>query len=192
MLPIVLDLYKKEETVWTMSELAMMYPSIEISNLKRRVNYWVKTGKLIKPRRGLIAKVNFNPRELAIKINKPSYISLETVLAEKGMIFQKYETIFLAARVSREVRLENFILRYVKVNDEILMNNSGIESKVGIWTAGTERAFLDTVYLRRNYHFDNLKPLNWEKVRELVKIYKNKEMEKRVDNYYLEYKENYV
>jgi len=46
-----------------------------------------------------------------------------------------------------------------------------------------ERAFLDTLYLYKNYHFDNLSPINWKKVFEILPIYRNKALEKRVKNY---------
>ena len=57
--------------------------------------------------------------------------------------------------------------------------------------ATLERAFLDAVYLYKNYHFDNLGTIDWEKVAELKKIYKSKAFEKRVEEYYMIYKEDY-
>ena len=39
-----------------------------------------------------------------------------------------------------------------------------------------------------NYYFDNLKPINWEKCAEIVKIYNNKQLNKRLNKY----RKNYV
>jgi len=39
--------------------------------------------------------------ELAVKINTPSYISFETVLAQAGVIFQFYESVFVASHLSK-------------------------------------------------------------------------------------------
>jgi hypothetical protein len=49
--------------------------------------------------------------------------------------------------------------------------------------ASTERAFLDMIYLFPNYYFDNLRSINWDKCDELVKIYNNKELVKRLAKY---------
>ena len=49
--------------------------------------------------------------------------------------------------------------------------------------ASAERAFLDTIYLNKDYHFDNLLLLDWNKVYEILPIYSNKQMEKRVEKY---------
>lgn len=40
----------------------------------------------------------------------------------------------------------------------------------------------------RDYHFDNLSPLDWDKVFELLPIYENKKMEKKVKEYYGDFK----
>lgn len=192
MLPTVLDIYKRTETVFTTGDIGMMQMVVKPANLKRRLSYWVRTGKLVRVRRGIFAKNNYNPKELAIKLYKPSYISLETVLAEKGVIFQKYETLFLVSRVSREVEIGKNKIKYAKMIDRILLNTNGVENIDGVWVATVERAFLDTIYIRRNYHFDNLRPLNWEKVMELMSIYNSKTMKQRVDKYYQVYKEENV
>ncbi len=55
--------------------------------------------------------------------------------------------------------------------------------------ASPERAFLDILYRTKQYHFDNLEPLDWVKVYELLPIYgENKSMRKRVDMYHTSFK----
>lgn len=54
--------------------------------------------------------------------------------------------------------------------------------------ATKERAFLDRIYINKDYHFDNLDGLDWNKVFEILPIYHNTKMEKRVNNYYKYYK----
>jgi len=58
--------------------------------------------------------------------------------------------------------------------------------------ASCERAFLDCVFLYKNYHFDNLKPLNWEKIKKLAPIYESKSLKKRIEEYYQIYKKQSV
>ena len=49
--------------------------------------------------------------------------------------------------------------------------------------ATPERAYLDMIYLFPNYYFDNLKSIDWGKCGEMVKIYNNKQMIKRLNKY---------
>jgi hypothetical protein len=57
------------------------------------------------------------------------------------------------------------------MKDYVLTNTIGIEHKDGIATASKERAFLDRVYVTKDYHFDNLRSLDWNKVMEILPIY---------------------
>jgi hypothetical protein len=70
----------------------------------------------------------------------------------------------------------------------ILNNNSGIENKGFYSIASKERAFLDIVYLNKDYHFDNLSPLDWDKVFSILPLYENKRMTKKVNQYYKDFK----
>jgi len=53
--------------------------------------------------------------------------------------------------------------------------------------ATKERAFLDRIYVSKDYHFDNLNALDWNKVFEILPIYNNKRMEKKVKQYFDHY-----
>ena len=65
-----------------------------------------------------------------------------------------------------------------------MTNTEGIDQKDGYFTATRERAFLDAIYIYKNYHFDNLGAIDWNEVEALKKIYKSKIFEKRVGEYY--------
>ncbi len=152
--------------------------------LKRRLNYYIKEGELYPIRKGLYAKnKDYNRYELATKIYTPSYISFETVLAEAGVIFQYYERIFIASYLTREIAVDKQKYSYRKIKDSILTDNIGIEHKNNYAIATPERAFLDIVYLNKDYYFDNFSVLNWDKVFEILPIYSNKRMEKEIKDY---------
>ena len=185
----LLEIYKKKQTVFTLSEIALLFPQISYQNLKRKIFYYVKMGKILKLRKGIYGKEDFNPLELANKIYTPSYISFETVLKKEGIIFQETSIIFAASYLTRRIECAGVKIFYRKIRDEILINPKGIEKEENYFLASKERAFLDTVFVYKNYYFDNLFPLNWEKVFELLKIYKNKALEKRVNQYFKIYKE---
>lgn len=150
---------------------------------------FAKSGAIKKLRRGIYAKDKFNPLELANKLYAPSYISLETVLAKGAVTFQYYETIFAASYLTREVKIGKTNIQYRRIRSSVLTNPAGIRRESGYFIASVERAFLDAVYIYKNYHFDNLGAIDWEKARELKKIYKSKVLEKRLDEYYHIYQE---
>ena len=66
----------------------------------------------------------------------------------------------------------------------------GISHSQGIAMASKERAFLDRIYVSRDYHFDNLNDLNWEQVWEILPIYNNQKMIQRVKKYFKHYKDS--
>ena len=180
---IIIEIYKSPATVFTLNELAMMLNETNENNLKARINYHVKKGEIMAIRRGIYAKEQFNPLELANKIFIPSYISLETVLQDAGIIFQYYQTIFAISYLAREIKIRNQLFRYRKIKDQILSNPSGLQQANGYTIAVPERAFLDALYLYKSYHFDNLDPVNNETVFLLIEnVYKSKSLENRAKN----------
>lgn len=177
-------LYSRPQTIFTLGEISQHLPNVPYGNLKSSLSYFAKEGKIRRLRPGIYAKQKYNPLELANKICTPSYISLETVLQKEGVIFQVYDTIFAISYLSRKISINGHHIFYRKIKDGILLNSAGIEEKEGYFMATVERAFLDAVFLYGDYHFDNLTPLNWEKVFELQKIYNSKTLEKRVGKYH--------
>jgi len=180
----ILDIFRSKNTVFTFKDLSLILGETDKNYLKKKIYRYVKAKKLYSIRRGLYAKdKNYDKFELATKIYTPSYISFETVLAKEGVVFQFYKQIFVASYLTREIIVDGQIYSYKKIKDEILTNHLDIEQKENYAIASLERAFLDTLYLYKNYHFDNLSPINWKKVFEILPIYKNKALEKRVKNY---------
>lgn len=140
----------------------------------------------------MYAKKKYSVLELANKLYSPSYISLETVLTREGIIFQYYEGIYAVSYLSRAVNVDGNEIVYRKIKSEILMNKKGIGEQDWAMVATLERAWLDAVFLFRDYHFDNLRPLNWDKITEIKSIYDSKIFNKRVEEYYQIYKEEHA
>ena len=177
-------LLRSSKTIFSTKDVALLWGEERESTVSARLNKYVRAGKLIRIHRGLYAKdKNYDKFELATKIYTPSYISFETALAKAGIIFQFYGQILIASYVTREVIVDDKTYSYKRVRDSILTNHAGIEAKNNYHIATPERAFLDVVYLSKDYHFDNLSPLNWDKVFEILPIYNNKSLEKRVKKY---------
>lgn len=177
-------LLKSDKTVFSTKDISLLWNEENSASARNRLNDYVENNKLIRLRRGLYAKdENYNRKELATKIFTPSYVSFETVLFDAGIVFQVYKRIFVASYLTREVEVDNQIYEYRKLKDRILTNKKGIIDKDNSHVASPERAFLDVVYSNKGYHFDDLSSLDWDKVFEILPIYENKAMEKRVKDY---------
>jgi hypothetical protein len=69
------------------------------------------------------------------------------------------------------------------------MNSEGIEHVNETSIANRERAFLDMIYINANYHFDNIRSINWDMVFEILPIYNNQKMAKNVKTLYKQAKQ---
>ncbi len=178
-------LLRSKATVFSTKDIALLWGEKNSSAARVRLNYYVRKGKLFRIHRGLYIKdKNYNKFELSGKIYNPSYISFETVLAKCGVIFQFYSQIFAASYLKREMTVDNQKYYYNRIKDSVLTDQNGVELKDNYYIASPERAFLDVVYLNRKYYFDNLLSLNWEKIFEILPIYENKNMEKKIEKHY--------
>ena len=178
-------LYKSPKTVFTIKDFALIWESNQPELIWSRVSDYRKKGKLYRIRKGIYTKdKNYNKFELATKIYTPSYISLETVLAKNDIIFQYYKTILVVSYLSREIKVDGKNIKISKIKDDILTNQKGMIKKDNYFEATKERAFLDALYLYKDYHFDNLEQLNRKKVMDLAKIYNNKALIKRTKSYF--------
>jgi predicted transcriptional regulator of viral defense system len=181
---LIAKLYQSPKTILTSKDLALIWGEANQNNLKAKIAYYVKQDALIRLTRGVFAKdKNYNPKELATSIYTPSYISFETVLREAGIIFQHYDTIFVAGPWSKTISIGETTFTFKKLKDTVLFSPAGVENKDNYSIASSERAFLDTIYLSPKYYFDNLRSINWEKCFELVKIYNNQQLVKRLSKY---------
>ncbi len=187
----ILDIVRSKASVMRFKEIVIAAGEKSPNLLKRRLNYYVKKGELYSIRRGLYAKdKNYDRLELATKIFTPSYISFETVLREAGIIFQHYTKIFVATYQTREIECDNQQYSFRKIKDVILTNNAGVENRGNYFAATKERAFLDVLYLNKDYYFDNLTPLDWSKIYTILPIYHNKRMVKMVNSYFKNFNKN--
>jgi hypothetical protein len=159
----------------------MITGETRFQSLNKKLNYYVKSGKLQNPRKGIYAKPNYNPEEMACTVYTPSYISLEYVLQKAGVVFQYDSRITAIGNMSRTIEIENQIYIFRKIKSSILVETTGILQKENsVHIAIPERAFLDLIYLNPDSYFDNLNPLNKETVLKLLPKYQSKTMNERI------------
>ena len=185
-------LLRSPRTVFSVKDVALIWGEEAENAVRVRLNSYVKSGKLIRVYRGIYVKdKNYNRLELATRIYTPSYISFESILNTQGINFQFYTTIFVASYVTREIVADGQKISFIRMKDYVLSDITGIEHKNGAAIATKERAFLDRVYISKNPYFDNLHGFNWDKVFEILPIYHNKRMEKKVHEYFSQFKEDH-
>jgi hypothetical protein len=178
-------LLRSKNTVFTFKELFLIWNETDARLTKKRLYRYVKMSKLYPIRKGIYAKdKNYDRLELANKIYTPAYISFETVLTRESVVFQQYDQIFVASYLSRQISCDGQKYVFRKIKDTILTNSLGVEKKDNYFIASRERAFLDTIYLNKNYYFDNLSSIDWKRCFEIISIYGNKAMEKRLNSYH--------
>lgn len=180
---LIFSLYNDARTVFKLSDIAMLTNETNFESLNKRLNYFVKTGKIGNPRKGIYSKENYNKEELACRIFVPSYISLDYVLQKKGIVFQYDTQITSVSYLSRTIEVEKKGYVFRKIKNDILVDTNGIlRQSNGVNIATAERAFLDTLYLNGEYYFDNLNPLDKELVFKILPIFQSKKLTRRVTN----------
>jgi len=182
-------LLRSSKTVLSTKDVALLWGESNNVVITNRLKKYVQVGKLIRVRRGLYVKDSmYNHLELATRIYTPSYISFETVLSLDGVNFQYYGNLFVASYLSRDITVDKQKVSFIKMKDYVLSNTLGIKHIHGVAIATKERAFLDRIYVSKEYHFDTMGNLDWDKVFEMLPMYHNKRMEKKVKVFFDHYK----
>lgn len=170
---VLKKLFETKKTVFSISDLQKILAIENKNYLLVYINRLAKRGELIKIKKGFYSITkDYNRLELANKLKNPSYISLQTVLFQKGIIFQDFSKIITSvSNNSKKIIIENIEYRYHKIKDEILTNPQGIISENQVRIASLERAVCDLFYLYGEIHLDNQKLIDKKKLLSIAKIY---------------------
>lgn len=177
---LILLIYQDARTVFRLGDIAMIAGETNFQSLNKKLNYGVHKGRLLNPRKGIYAKPHYNKEELAGCVYTPTYISLEYVLQKAGIIFQYDQRITSVSYLSRTIEVNGITYSFRKLKGELLVNTTGIIRQNSINIATPERAFLDTLYLNKDYYFDNLHPLSKDAILKLLPIYHSESLSKKV------------
>jgi hypothetical protein len=177
---LILSVFSDMRSVFSLNDVAMLIGESDFKKLNERLNYYVRKGKLFRPRKGIYVKPDYKPEELVCTLYTPSYISLEYVLQKAGVVFQYDERITAVSYLSRSVDIEGRTYSYRKIKGEILIVTQGIVQTGNVNIATPERAFLDVLYLDKEYYFDNLNPLDKNLITKLLPAYNSKTLTARV------------
>ncbi len=179
---VLFSIYQNSSSVFRLKDVALLTGITNRQLLSARLNYYVRTGKLQNPRKGIYTKANFSPDELACKLFAPSYISLEYVLQKAGVIFQFDAAITSVSYLSRSIEIESQSYTFRKLKSGMLVNDAGINRLPnGVNMASPERSLLDLLYLNAGAWFDNTHNIDLKKVKALLPFYQSAALTARVN-----------
>lgn len=181
----LLKIIDSEKTVFSKNDLRLFLDFSTDWALDKYIYRSIKKGDLQKLSYGIYGLKKYNSLELATKLKKNSYISLETVLKKSWVIFQYYESIFSVSDNSVTKTIDGQRFEYQKIKNFILLNPKGLIYENNTLIASPERAVCDKIYLSKNYYFDDISGLNLEELEEISQIYNKRvilEVKKLIQN----------
>ena len=166
-------LVKSGKTVFSSEDLGKILKIDNRNYLKVVLARMAKRDDLIRIKKGIyVISFDYNQYELANKLKRPSYVSLERVLYDSGIIFPDYSgKITSVSNNSVKEKIGEIDYLYYKIKDEILANPLGILIGKNTAIATKERAVCDSIYLAKNFYFDHLDNLNKDFLKEISRIY---------------------
>lgn len=161
------------EVVFHAGDLANLWDITDKNTLYTTLKRYAKQGLIYRVFRGLYAIrpiEKINPLLLGTKIaHEFSYVSTETVLANKGIIMQDIGQITIVSSKSKKFSIAGYNFRSRQLADMYLFNPAGIEMKNGVRTANVTRAVADMLYFNPRAHFDAHSLIDWKKVKKMQK-----------------------
>lgn len=175
-----IQLIQSKNTVFSYNDLAYFFGN-DKQKLIAKVVYYTKKWYLYKIKRWLYAlNKDYDVLEFATKIQKWSYIWLQTALKIYWINFQYDSRIYVIWYKNEEIKVDWNIIVFKVIKKEIRETFEWIECEKWYSISTKYRTILDTLYLYKNFHFDNLDEIEWSKIEELLKIYKSNILEKRI------------
>jgi predicted transcriptional regulator of viral defense system len=134
----------------------LLVGDVDPSSLRRQLSRWVNDGRLVQLRRGLYLlaepyrKVQPHPFLLANRLKPASYVSLQSALAEHGLI-PEYVPVVTSVTTGRpgEKRTSagTFLYKHVRRSGFFGYTSRDLGTWQAAFVAGAEKALLDLVYL---------------------------------------------
>lgn len=166
-------LLKQNKKTFHAPDLALLWDITNKNTLKRTLKRFVDRGVLKRIHKGFYSTTdisNIDPYDLGFSyLNTYSYVSLETILAREGIIFQEIKYITFVSSKSSKFNVGGVKYSSRQLKDKFLINTAGIKKVGNHFEATIERAVADILYYNSKYHFDNDTAIDFNKVKEIQK-----------------------
>ena len=164
-------LLKQNKKTFHASDLALLWEITNTNTLKKTLKRFVDRGVLKRIHKGFYSTIDvsdIDPYDLGFSyLNTYSYVSLETVLAREGVIFQEVKYITFVSSRSSKFNIGGVKYSSRQMKDAFLNNTVGIEKVGDHFEATVGRAVADILYYNPKYHFDNREMIDFDKVKEI-------------------------
>jgi len=167
-------LINADKNIFSSSDIATIWGITNKNTLWTTLKRYVQNKTLHRIKKGMFSKIEpskLDPFEIGCALSGPfSYVSLETVLSQNGVIMQNVKKITLVGDREMDFKYENISFLVRKMNSEFLFNRVGIKDEKKYSIASLERAVVDIQYYNPKYFFDNESPITWGSVSEIKEL----------------------
>lgn len=166
-------LLKQDKKTFHADDLALLWGIDNQGTLNMTLKRFVDRGILIRIHKGFystapVSKLNLLDLGFAY-LNTYSYVSLETILAREGLIFQDIKYITFVSSKSDTFELNGVKYKSRQLKDIFLNNTAGVTKVGNHYEATVERAVADILYYNPKYYFDNKSAIDFASVTKLQK-----------------------
>lgn len=167
------ELFTIQKSVFTASDLAVLWGISNNNTLWTTIKRYRNSQLLYQVYKGVYSKVplaQVNKYELACTVmGSFSYISLETILYDEGIIMQSVNQITLVGEKNKQVTIQG--VKYVckSMKRSALLNRVGIEDNTIYSKATINRAVADILYYKPKYYLDNTLSIDFALVEKIKK-----------------------
>lgn len=166
------DLIQSKKTVFTIQDLLVIFPTNQAQTVRNALQRMKKKWLVQNIIPGIRWLMTYHPYELACKLKKNSYISLQTVLKEAWVLFQyQGQTITAISDNTLTKHAWGYVYQYRKTHDNIRLDPEWIIHTQTYAIATLERALCDMIYLSPAMTFDDYSSLDIRALKEIALLY---------------------
>lgn len=174
--------------VFTTADLYHIVGALNPVVNQRRITHLINEGMLTRVKRGIYVSESFDPVSLAAVVDDRGYVSMATVLAQRGLMGTVPQNFIAVVSCGKSKRFEFAldVLQIFHISEDLFFGFERTNSGANI--ADNEKAFLDLLYyynLGQKFPFDPkseilIDQLNLAKIKSYLKHYKNERFKKFV------------
>ncbi len=162
-------LLSQDKKTFHASDLALLWGIENQDTLNMTLKRFVDRGVLKRIHKGFYATTDvgdINPIDLGFSyLNTYSYLSLETVLAREGIIFQEIKYFTFVSSRTATFDVNNMVYKARQLKADYLHNTIGVKKVGHHFEADLERAVADMLYYNSKYHFDRPQAIDFDQVK---------------------------